>query len=291
MNLHDEEDEDEEDGDDKDGDDKEDGDTQNQKAMKASKLKIKRKEETLSAFKREIQKYEAIREEISKKAHPRLRIGLFEVECQAMNGLIMNHAQDLKNGITHHVAKQLIDKAQRLVMQYEDGSKILRKKPGKAEELVQLIEYIELFENGKLAECQAISEEIGKELKFLFETDHSLTHDLLRSAGRVSDWNKKIIQHKAIADENRVTQRQFIETKVSEQCKQFEQKTKKMYQEVEDLQLLSEIRDTSRIDNLKAEIEPIAEEREYLNEQQQLLGVETSEFKICQMLQDAVSKL
>lgn len=103
--------------------------------------------------------------------------------------------------------------------------------------------------------------------------------------GRVSDWNKKIIQHKVIADENRVTQRQFIETKVSEQYKQFEQKTKKMYQVVEDLQLLSEIRDTSRIEHLKAEIGPIEEEKEHLAQQQELLGVEVAEFKICGMLE------
>ena len=67
----------------------------------------------------------------------------------------------------------------------------------------------------------------------------------------MSSWNKNILQHKQIADENRVTQRQFIETTNRERSKQFEQKVKKMYQEVEDLQLLSEIRDTTRIDHLK----------------------------------------
>ena len=131
---------------------------------------------------------------------------------------------------------------------------------------------------------QNISCDIGKELVFLFDTDHSLSHELLRSVGRVSDWNKKIIQHKKVADQNNITQRQFIETTISERSKQFEQKTKKMYQEVEDLQSLSEIRDISRIDALKAEMQNVEKEKEYLIQQQILLKVNPSEFKVYKLL-------
>jgi len=252
---------------------------------------VEKKEDLLRAFQREIGRYEAVGEEVSAKAHSRLRVGLFEVECQAINSLVVDHAQDLKNGITNHVASALIAKAQKLVIRYEDGSKIMLKKPERAQELVDLIEYIEAFEGGEYAECQSISDDIGQELKFLFAADHSLSHDLLRSVGRVSDWNQKIIRHKATADENRVRQRQFIESCLAEQCKQFEQKTKRMFQEVEDLQLLSEIRDTSRIDQLKEDLLPIADEKDYLIQQQMLLQLDVSEFKIFNLLQEAVAKL
>merc|ERR1712154_297692 len=107
-------------------------------------------------------------------------------------------------------------------------------------ELVDLVDYMQKFEDSQLAEFENVSHVLGRQLSFLFETDHSLSHDLLRSVGRVPSWNKNILQHKEIADENRVPQRQFIETTISERSRQFEQKIKKMYQEVEDLQLLSE---------------------------------------------------
>merc|ERR1712013_579674 len=201
---------------------------------------------------------------------------------------IIQHSLDLKNGITKRVAKQLIDGAQSLVNAFEDGSKILLKKPETAQDL---LDYCEKFETSERAEFEAISHVLGRRLSFVFAHDHSLSHDLLRSVGRVSSWNKNILQHKAIADENRVTQRQFIETTMSERAKQFEAKIKKMFQEVEDLQLLSEIRDTTRIDAIKENMPKVRAEKQFLNAQQSLLQIELSEFKICQMLNDAAAKL
>jgi len=245
----------------------------------------------LKAFKNEIKKYEIIKQDVTNKGHLRLNMGIFEVECQTINSLIINHAQDLKNGITNHVSKQLIDKAQKLVLNFEDGSKILLKKPSNAQELVDLVGYIDYFDQHQLSEWQNISDDIGKELTFLFDTDHSLSHDLLRSVGRVSDWNKKIIQHKQIADQNRKTQREVIENIINERSKQFEQKIKKMCKAVEDLQLLSEIRDTTKIDEIKGSMDQVQEEKEYLNQQQRLLQIEQSEFKVYKILQDSVAKL
>ena len=118
---------------------------------------------------------------MAEKAHLRLRMGLFEAECQTINALIMNHAQNLKNCITKHVAKQLIDREQQLVISYEDGSKILLKKPETAQELVELPDYIDKFEAEELAEFEDVSHVLGRQLSFLFETDHSLSHDLLRT--------------------------------------------------------------------------------------------------------------
>merc|ERR1712157_167484 len=127
---------------------------------------------------------------------------------------------------------------------------------------------------------QDASDEIGKELKFLFDCDHSLSHELLRSVGRVSDWNKKIIQHKKSAKESCVEQREVIEKEVNEKSKQFETKLKKMHLEVDNLQILSEIRDHAKIDRIKEEMVSVEEQRKYLKTQQKLLGIEESEFNI-----------
>merc|ERR1712157_484783 len=127
---------------------------------------------------------------------------------------------------------------------------------------------------------QDASDEIGKELKFLFDCDHSLSHDLLRSVGRVSDWNKKIIQHKKSADESCVIQRETIEKDVVAKSNQLEQKIKKMNMEVDDLQILSEIRDHAKIDQMKEAIVSVDEQRKSLQTQQKLLGMDESEFNI-----------
>eukprot|EP01084_Bolivina_argentea_P071865 130564_1 len=249
------------------------------------------KTEALNAFKDEIKKYETIRYDVTNKAHLRLRMGIFEIECRAINGLIINHCVDLKNGITNHVAVRLMNAAQQMVVHCEEKSKRLLKKPETAQELVDLVKDVDLFEKSEWNEWQNMSHDIGEELSFLFDTDHPLSHDLLRSVGRVSDWNKKIVQHKAVADQNCTTQRQFIETTVIERGKQFEVKIKKMYQEVEDLKLLSEIRDTSQIDRLKENMKAVDDENVWLNTQQKLLNMELSEFKIYRLLHDAVEKL
>ena len=238
------------------------------------------KHSSLDAFKDEIKKYEMIADDVRNKANIRLRMGIFEVECQSVNSLIINHAHDLKNGITNHIAKRLTDSAQRLVSIYESGSKQLIKKPENAQDLVDLVNYIKLFEESELTQCQNISNDIYIKLKFLFETNHSLSHDILRSVGRVSDWNKKILLHKNIADENYKIQKESIEKSIIAQTKQFEHKLKKMYQEVEDIQLLSEIRDTSKIDQLRQNMKKIDDERDFLLSQQKLLQIKQSDFKI-----------
>jgi len=229
----------------------------------------------LKAFKNEIANYQNIKKNVLDKAHLKIRMGLFEVECQGINALLINHAQDLKNGITNHVGKNLIHKAQKLVIEYEDASKILLKKPENAQQLIQLITYQQLLDESQISEWQNISHQIGKKLSFLFETDHSLTHDLLRSVGRVSDWNKKIIQHKKSAQQTCKTQRKLIENAVIEQYKQFELKIKKMSQQIDELQLLSEIRDHAKIDTLKQEMVAVQKEYEYLREQQKLLEIQS----------------
>merc|ERR1712129_609202 len=235
---------------------------------------VNAKETMLCEFNVEIEKYEAIRVDVLNRGQLRLRMGLFEVVCSGVNGLLVNHCQELKNLITNHVAKQLIDKANKLVSEYENGSKILLHKPINANDLNALVVFIESFDATQLCEWQDVSDEIGKELKFLFDCDHSLSHDLLRSVGRVSDWNKKIILHKKSAKENCVTQREVIAKDVNEKSTKFEQKLKKLHLEVDSLQILSEIRDHAKIDHIKEEMVTVGKQREDLMNQQKLLGIE-----------------
>ena len=238
------------------------------------------KEQLLGEFNAEIKKYEAIKSDVLNQGHLTLRMGLFEVECQSMHSLIINHCMDLKNMITNHVARKLIDKAGDLVNEYEDASKLLLKKATNAQDLVDLVDFMKLFDASQLAEWQNTSDDIGKELKFLFDVDHSLSHDLLRSVGRVSEWNKKIVQHEISAVVMCLTQRQAIEKEVIERSKALEQKLKKMNMEVDNLQILSEIRDHAKIDKLKEALVSVEEERVYLRNQQKLLGIDVSEFNV-----------
>merc|ERR1712129_636063 len=251
---------------------------------------VNAKETMLCEFNVEIEKYEAIRVNVLNRGQLRLRMGLFEVVCSGVNSLMVNHCQELKNLITHGVAKQLIDKANKLVSEYENGSKILLHKPINANELNALVVFINSFDATQLCEWQDVSDEIGKELKFLFDCDHSLSHDLLRSVGRVSDWNKKIIVHKKSADESSVIQRQVIEKDVIVKSKQLEQTIKKMNSDVDSLQILSEIRDHARIDQMKLDIVAVEERRTYLRNQQNLLAIDESEFAI-ERIKSALEKL
>jgi len=245
----------------------------------------------LNAFKAEIEKYQTLEYDVKHRAQIRLRMGIFEVECAALNALIVNHANELKNAITNHVASRLINDGHKLVLRMEDASKLLLEKPMNAQQLLRLCEYLKTLDASELPEWQHMSEDIGKQLTFLFETEHTLSHDLLRSVGRVSDWNKKIIEYQKAAEENSIVQREYIETMISEKTKQFEQRVKKMYQEVEDLQLLSEIRDTSKVDALKKNIGAIDEEKEYLNTQQTLLNLQATDLKLYTLLKDGLAKL
>merc|ERR1712204_56129 len=89
-----------------------------------------------------------------------------------------------------------------------------------------------------------------------------------------------IIVHKKSADESSVIQREVIVKDVIAKSKQLEQTIKKMNSDVDSLQILSEIRDHARIDQMKLDIVAVEERRTYLRNQQKLLAIDETEFAI-----------
>ena len=244
--------------------------------------------QTLNVYQTKLSHYQSIIDNLKHSKNPMLNCGLFTLECYNINDMIIQQSQEIKETILSNINSNVFDTSLWLLTQYDHCSTMLLSTPQTSVKLVELTNYIEIFQSKYSITLHNICCNLNKQMFFLFKHKYLLTNDTLRNITKVGKWNQKIKSHLEIANKQCSHQRDILETQYHDKQQTFKDYLKSIVEnELQHFQYkvqLNDINNQNKIsDNiemlheLSKKLEVAKEQQNELKLQRQLLNLESSQ--------------
>ncbi|CEM30102.1 unnamed protein product [Vitrella brassicaformis CCMP3155] len=247
---------------------------------------------TIEDYMKEIGRLRNTADAIDTNCPAEVRMTMAAVDCLELNELLKSKARECERILQQVVAERILDRSARVVKSFENFQTKISKKPMTEVELVELEEALDKF---KTDESKRLSDEfadIKAWQQMLFNTGHLLTPDDFKSVRAAAEWMQSIAQILDNRDKELKQEREGLEDKFKEQRQKFTEDVQSCLKNVEAFRKYGNMRQMEeyleKIQGLKEKFERFQFEVENLNQKEELLGWEATDFE---QLTEAITKL